>query len=133
MNDNDESGCRRQVALTDGLGLVPDATWAAVERYADEVHDFNVAVKIDVGVDKASAKCLKAEADARKAVLAFAAAAVAAERERNAGWFALVMSAAAALEDASNCLRDQDAKRAAEGAAKHCRSAANAMLEEFWA
>lgn len=70
------------VALTEGLGQVPDATWAAVERYADEVHDFNVAVKIDVGVDKASAKCLKAESDARSAVLAFADAAVAEERER---------------------------------------------------
>ncbi len=54
-------------------------------------------------------------------------AAVAAERERNAGWFALVMNAAAALEDAANCLRDPDAKRAAEGAAKHYREAANAM------
>lgn len=57
-------------------------------------------------------------------------AAVAAARERNAGWFALVMNAAAALEDAANCLRDPDAKRAAEGAAKHYREAANAMWAE---
>jgi hypothetical protein len=58
---------------------------------------------------------------------AYAAQRVAAERERHACWFALVMNAAAALEDAANCLRDQDAKRAAEGAAKHYRTAANDM------
>lgn len=52
------------------------------------------------------------------------------ERERNAGWWALVMNAAAALEDAANCLRDPDAKRAAEGAAEHYRRAAKAMWEE---
>jgi hypothetical protein len=49
------------------------------------------------------------------------------DRERNAGWFALVMNAAAALEDAAISLRDADSKRAAEGAAKHYRDAANAM------
>ena len=41
-----------------------------------------------------------------------------------AGWWALVMGAAASLEDAANCLRDPDAKRQAEGAAKHYREAA---------
>ena len=54
----------------------------------------------------------------------------AAKNECNAGWFALVMNAAAELEDAANCLRDPDAKRSAEGAAKHYRTAANAMWVE---
>ena len=48
-------------------------------------------------------------------------------RERNPAWWALVMGAAAALEDAAHCLRDQDAKRAAEGAAAHYRKEANAL------
>ena len=48
-------------------------------------------------------------------------------RERNAAWWALVMGAAAALEDAACCLSDQDAKKAAEGAAEHYRAEANAL------
>lgn len=44
-----------------------------------------------------------------------------------AAWWALVMGAAAALEDAAHCLSDPDAKRAAEGAAAHYRAAANAL------
>ena len=52
------------------------------------------------------------------------------QRHRNAGWFALLMGAAASLEDAANCLRDPDAKKAAEGAAKHYRAAANAMRKK---
>ena len=51
-------------------------------------------------------------------------------RERDeaiAAWWALVMGAAAALEDAANCLTDPDAKRAAEGAAKHYRTEANTL------
>lgn len=43
-------------------------------------------------------------------------------------WWALVMGAAAALEDAAHCLRDPDAKRAAEGAAAHYRTEARALL-----
>lgn len=46
---------------------------------------------------------------------------------QNAAWWALVMGAAAALEDAANCLTDPDAKRAAEGAAKHYRTEANTL------
>jgi len=42
-------------------------------------------------------------------------------------WFALVMNAAAELEDASHCLRDEDAKRVANSGAKHYRDAANAL------
>ncbi len=42
-------------------------------------------------------------------------------------WFALVMGAAAEIEDASNCLRDEDAKRKAISGAKHYRDAANAL------
>lgn len=45
----------------------------------------------------------------------------------DAAWWALVMGAAAALEDAANCLRDPDAKKAAEGAAKHYRTEANTL------
>lgn len=44
-----------------------------------------------------------------------------------AAWWALVMGAAAALEDAANCLTDPDAKRMAEGAAKHYRQEANTL------
>lgn len=47
--------------------------------------------------------------------------------DQTAAWWALVMGAAAALEDAANCLIDADAKRAAEGAATHYRAAANAL------
>jgi hypothetical protein len=42
-------------------------------------------------------------------------------------WWALVMGAAAEIEDASNCLRDEDARRKALGGAKHYRDAANAL------
>jgi hypothetical protein len=42
-------------------------------------------------------------------------------------WFALVMNAAAELEDASNCIRDEDAKRVANSGAKYYRDAANAL------
>lgn len=49
------------------------------------------------------------------------------EAERVAAWWALVMGAAAAVEDAAHCLRDPDAKRAAEGAAAHYRAAAKAL------
>ena len=42
-------------------------------------------------------------------------------------WFALVMNAAAELEDASHCLLDEDAKRVAISGAKHYRDAAKAL------
>ena len=42
-------------------------------------------------------------------------------------WFALVMNAAAELEDASHCLRDADAKLVAVSGAKHYRDAAKAL------
>jgi hypothetical protein len=42
-------------------------------------------------------------------------------------WFALVMNAAAEIEDAANCLRDEDAKRVAMSAAKYYRDAANSL------
>jgi len=48
-------------------------------------------------------------------------------REQNAAWWALVVGAAAALEDAANCLSDPDAKRTAEGAAEHYRTGAKAL------
>jgi hypothetical protein len=43
-------------------------------------------------------------------------------------WFALVMNAAAEIEDASHCLRDEAAKRVAISGAKHYRDAANALF-----
>jgi hypothetical protein len=49
-------------------------------------------------------------------------------RDIDLTWWALVMGAAAAIEDASLCLRDPDAKRAAEGAARHYRKAAETAL-----
>lgn len=45
----------------------------------------------------------------------------------SASWFALVMNAAAELEDASHCLRDEDAKRVANSGAKYYRDAAKAL------
>jgi hypothetical protein len=42
-------------------------------------------------------------------------------------WFALVMNAAAEIEDASHSLRDEDAKRVAISGAKHYRDAAKAL------
>ena len=44
-----------------------------------------------------------------------------------AAWFALVQNAASCLEDAAACLQDADAKRAAEGAAKHYRDASQLL------
>jgi hypothetical protein len=43
-------------------------------------------------------------------------------------WWALVMGAAASIEDASNYLRDPDTKKQAEGAAKHYREAAQKLM-----
>lgn len=53
------------------------------------------------------------------------------DKSRNAEWFALVMGAAAAIEDAANCLRDNDAARVAESAAQHYRDKANDMWEQY--
>lgn len=70
------------------------------------------------------------EADLIAAVRAITAAqpvepaAQVAKMDREATWWTLVMGAAASIEDAANCLRDQDAKRQAEGAAAHYRNAA---------
>lgn len=44
-----------------------------------------------------------------------------------AAWWALVMGAAASIEDAANCLRDPVAWRQAEGAAAHYRAAAQKL------
>jgi hypothetical protein len=46
---------------------------------------------------------------------------------RDAQWWSLVMGAAASIEDASHCLRDEDARRAAIGAAAHYRGAAQKL------
>lgn len=43
-------------------------------------------------------------------------------------WWALVMGAAASIEDAANCLHDPDAKKQADGAAKHYREAAQKLM-----
>lgn len=45
----------------------------------------------------------------------------------SSAWWALVMNAAASIEEASYSLRDEDAKRQAVGAAKHFREAAHAL------
>lgn len=47
---------------------------------------------------------------------------------RGSAWWALVMGAAASIEDAANCLRDSDAKKQADGAAKHYREAAQKLI-----
>ena len=47
--------------------------------------------------------------------------------DREATWWSLVMGAAAAIENAEHCLRDEDAIRAAKGAAKHYREKAEAL------
>lgn len=47
--------------------------------------------------------------------------------KHDSAWWALVMGAAACVEDAANCLRDADAKKAAQGAAKHYREAAQKL------
>ena len=53
-----------------------------------------------------------------------------ATRERHARWFALVMDAAAALEDAARCLHDEDAKRLALSAARYYRESAKSIGEQ---
>lgn len=60
------------------------------------------------------------------AMIAAAPAAPAAEPDK-AAWWALVMNAAASIEDAAACLRDPDAKRQAEGAMAHFRAAAQKL------
>lgn len=63
-----------------------------------------------------------------RAAIAEAELAAAQELVANvSAWFALVMNAAAELEDASHCLRDEDAKRVAIRGAKHYRDAAKAL------
>ena len=47
--------------------------------------------------------------------------------EDRSAWFALAMGAAASLEDAANCLRDNDAQKAAMGAATHVRESCNKL------
>jgi hypothetical protein len=47
---------------------------------------------------------------------------------RTSAWWALVMGAAASIEDAANCLRDPDAQKQADGAAKHYREAAQKLM-----
>jgi len=64
----------------------------------------------------------------------------------SSAWFALVMNAAAELEDASHCLRDEDAKQVAIRGAKYYREQAHTLYttpsqrtwvgltdEEIWA
>ena len=48
-------------------------TWALIERYADAVCEYNTAVRIDVGIDKAGAECLSAEKELRAHLAALAA------------------------------------------------------------
>jgi hypothetical protein len=43
-------------------------------------------------------------------------------------WWALVIGAAACIEDAANCLQDPDAKKQAAGAARHYREAAQKLM-----
>jgi len=71
---------------------------------------------------------LKSEAAAQPATEKSSATQPVQEPVSNASaWFALVMNAAAELEDASHCLRDEDAKRVAISGAKHYRDAAKAL------
>lgn len=63
----------------------------------------------------------------RRAASSLNAATSSAEGDASA-WWALVMGAAASIEDAANCLRDPDAKKQADGAAKHYREAAQKLM-----
>ena len=44
--------------------------WSLIEQYADAVHAYNEAVRIDVGIDKESAKCLAIEKELRASLAA---------------------------------------------------------------
>lgn len=66
----------------DALKLARDAlqsptsrgpTWALIENYADAVCEYNAAVRIDVGIDKAGAECLRIEKELRAHLAAIAA------------------------------------------------------------
>lgn len=50
-------------------------------------------------------------------------------QSERAEWFAVAMNAAACIEDAANCLRDEDAWLAAECASKHVREKCNALWQ----
>ena len=63
---------------------------------------------------------------ARQCVLAIDALA---QPERESTWCSLVLGAAASLEDAANCMRDPDGKRAATYAAEHYRKRAKALSQ----
>jgi hypothetical protein len=45
-----------------------ERVWSLVERYADSVCDYNTAVRIDVGINKAGAECLAIEKELRAAL-----------------------------------------------------------------
>ena len=68
--------------IPDPLKLARDAlqsptsrgpTWALIENYADAVCEYNAAVRIDVGIDKAGAECLRIEKELRAHLAALAA------------------------------------------------------------
>lgn len=63
------------------LPPLPASLTKALDAYADRVSEYDVAVKIDVGVTKAGQIATDACGKALEEVLAYARAAVAAERE----------------------------------------------------
>jgi hypothetical protein len=52
------------------------------------------------------------------------------DKQERAAWSAITGEAAAYIEDAANCLRDPDAKRAAQGAAEFVRKRRREILAE---
>lgn len=122
--------------MTDTRATAPDAE--EVKRLADEYEeagrDVRSAYHHNTGIVSAESKRKRWRAELHAAIDSLASRSVPQQAEqpgvREAHWWALVMGAAASLEDAANCLRDPDAKRAAEGAARHYREKAKALAAQ---
>lgn len=60
---------------------VPSDVWTLIEKYSDAVAQYNEAVRIDVGIDKAGAYCLAVEQELRALLERYGRVAVSAEPE----------------------------------------------------
>ena len=137
-------GFKAAQAIEEALGVIPRHVLEAVQRYGD--------ARVDNGN---SGKALVEVIHHIRALLAAPAAAEAQEPSETGGagvsadyqrgyedgqadaqsrqaqgtpeWFALVMGAAASLEDAANSIREPDAQRVAASAAQHYRDKANEL------
>jgi len=114
-----DDACRDLCALSDRVGILCEVQFNGVKVWAYPGTDPEQLVK-------AWQEQMKRPANAYKIA---SARPVGVPERQDAAWWALVMGAAASIEDAANCLRDPAAKKQAEGAAKHYREAAQKLWD----